>query len=240
MKPRRPLLRVRRRADAESGQAMLEFILAFPPILVLMLMIIEFAHYANVHQFAQYAAFAAARARIVADDSAAAQAAALAMVPYADAGSLSSVSADAAAASKRSDVASKWASLSQKQYKRTPALDNANNRIFNSFAWQTDTWCRLYKGDDQTATASDFTYVKTGVCFTYPLRFQSLGALSAFIVRVADRKSDDAKPASLFGGVNDPVAPPAPKDYWARAETIQRQSGLYVVPVVKGCMLGKR
>ena len=69
------VFRVRRHAGSDSGQAMLEFILAFPPVLVLMLMIIEFAHFANVNQFAQYAAFAAARARLVADDSAAAQAA---------------------------------------------------------------------------------------------------------------------------------------------------------------------
>ena len=105
---KRPLFRVRRRADAESGQAMLEFILAFPPILVLILMIMEFAFYANVNQFAQYAAFAAARARLVADDSAAAQAAALAMLPYADAGVHSAISADAAAASKASGAATKW------------------------------------------------------------------------------------------------------------------------------------
>lgn len=232
--------RVRARADADSGQAMLEFILAFPPILVILLMIIEFAHFSNVNQFAQYAAFAAARARLVADDSAAAQAAALAMIPYADAGSISSVSFDAAASGKRSAVASKWASLSSKGYKRTPALDNANNRINNSFGWQTDTWCKLYKGTDQAATATDFTYVKTGVCFTYPLRVQSLAALSAFLIRLQDRKPDDASPASLFGGLSDPLAPPSSKNYWTRADTIRKQSGLYVIPVIKGCLLGRR
>ncbi len=236
---RRPF-RLRRRADADSGQAMLEFILAFPPILVLILMIIEFAHYSNVNQFAQYAAFAAARSRLVADDMAAAQAAALAMLPYADAGSLSAIRTDAAASSKRNDVATKWAALSQKEYKRSPELNNANNRIANSFGWQTDTWCKLYKGTGQAATASDFTYVKTGVCFTYPLRIQSLAALSSFIIRLKDRKSDDAKPSSLFGGEADPLAPPATKDYWARADAIQNESGLYVVPVIKGCLLGKR
>lgn len=234
------IFRIRRRADADSGQAMLEFILAFPPILVLLLMILEFAHYSNVNQFAQYAAFAAARARLVADDSAAAQAAALAMLPYADAGARSSISYDAAAAARRSDVASKWASLSQKAYQRSPALDNANNRINNSFGWQTDTWCKLYKGSDQAASASDFTYVKSGVCFTYPLRVQSLAALSAFIIRVQSRQSDDAKPSSLFGGLSDPLAPPSSKNYWTRADTIKNQSGLYVVPVIKGCLLGKR
>ncbi len=238
MKPR--LFRVRRHPGADSGQAMLEFILAFPPILVLLLMIIEFAHYSNVNQFAQYAAFAAARARIVADDSAAAQAAALAMVPFADAGVLSSISTDAAAASKRSDAASKWASLSQKEYKRNPALTGANNRINNSFGWQTDTWCKLCKGDNQSASDKDFTYVKSGVCFTYPLRIQSLAALTSFIIRVKDRTATDASPSSLFGGAADPLAPPSSKNYWTRADTIKQQSGLYVVPVIKGCLLGKR
>lgn len=233
-------LRIRKHAGADSGQAMLEFILAFPPILVLLLMIIEFAHYSNVNQFAQYAAFAAARARLVADDSAAAQAAALAMLPYADSGVLSSISADAAAASKRSDVSSKWSSLSQKEYKRTPAITQANNRINNSFGWQTDTWCKLYKGTDQSATDKDFTYVKTGVCFTYPLRIQSLAVLTAFIMRVKDRTATDTSPSSLFGGTADPLAPASSKNYWTRSETIQRQSGLYVVPVIKGCLLGKR
>lgn len=232
--------RVRARADADSGQAMLEFILAFPPILVILLMIIEFAHFANVNQFAQYAAFSAARARLVADDSAAAQAAALAMIPYADAGTISSVSLDAAAANKRSAVASKWSALSSKGYRRTPALNNANNRINNSFGWQTDTWCRLYKGNDQPASSTDFTYVKAGVCFTYPLRVQSLAALSSFIIRLQDRKPDDAGPASLFGGGSDPLAPPSSRNYWTRADTIKKQSGLYVVPVIKGCLLGKR
>ena len=234
------LFRIRRHADAESGQAMLEFILAFPPVLVLLLMIIEFAHYANVNQFAQYAAFAAARARLVADDSAAAQAAALAMVPYADSGSLTSISADAAAASKRSDVASKWSTLSQHGYKRTPAITGSNNRINNSFGWQTDTWIKLYKGNDQSASQSDFTYVKSGVCFTYPLRIQSLAVLTAFIMRLQDRTSTDTSPSSLFGGSADPLAPTAPKNYWTRCDTIRQQSGLYVVPVIKGCLLGKR
>ena len=237
---KRPLFRIRRDAAADSGQAMLEFILAFPPILVLILMVIEFAHFANVNQFAQYAAFAAARARLVADDSAAAQAAALAMIPFADSGVLSSISLDAAAAAKRTDVASKWSSLSQHGYKRSPALNNPNNRINNSFGWQTDTWCKLYKGSDQTATDKDFTYVKSGVCFTYPLRFQGLAPLSAFIIRVQDRTATDASPASLFGGTADPLAPPSSKNYWTRADTIRNQSRLYVVPVIKGCLLGKR
>ena len=234
------IFRLRRRADADSGQAMLEFILVFPPILVLLLMILEFAHYSNVNQFAQYAAFAAARARLVADDSAAAQAAALAMLPYADAGARSSISCDAAAAARRSDVAAKWSSLSQKEYKRSPALDNANNRINNSFGWQTDTWCKLYKGSDQAASASDFTYVKSGVCFTYPLRIQSLAVLTAFIIRLQDRTATDASPAVLFGGAADPLAPPSARNYWTRADTIRQESGLYVVPVIKGCLLGKR
>lgn len=234
------LFRVRPDAGAESGQAMLEFILAFPPILVLILMIMEFAFYANVTQFAQYAAFAAARARLVADDSAAAQAAALAMIPFADTGTLSSISLDAAAAAKRADAASKWAALAQKEYKRSPALTGANNRIYNSYGWQTDTWCRLYKGNDQSASSTDFTYVKSGVCFTYPLRVQSLAALFAFIIRLKDRTATDASPSSLFGGATDRLAPPTSKDYWVRADTIRRQSGLYVVPVIKGCLLGKR
>ncbi len=232
--------RIRRHAAADSGQAMLEFILAFPPILVLMLMIIEFAHYSNVNQFAQYAAFAAARARLVADDSAAAQAAALAMLPYADTGVLSSIPADAAAASKRSTITSKWESLSEEEYKRTPALNEAEHRIQNSFGWQTDTWCKLYKGDNQTASDKDFTYVKSGVCFTYPLRVQSLAVLTAFIIRVKDRTATDASPSSLFGGTADPLAPPSSKYYWTRADTIKNESGLYVVPVIKGCLLGKR
>lgn len=232
--------RIRRQADPESGQAMLEFILAFPIVLVLMLMIIEFANYSNVNQFAQYAAFTAARARLVADDSAAAQAAALAMIPYADAGVISSVPADAAAAAKRADVTSKWQSLSGKGYKRSPALNNPENRINNSFSWQTDTWCKLYKGSDQSATDKDFTYVKSGVCFTYPLRVQSLAALTSFIIRVKDRTATDASPSSLFGGKADPLAPPSSKNYWTRADNIRNQSGLYVVPVIKGCLLGKR
>lgn len=237
---KRPLFRVRRRADAESGQAMLEFILAFPPILVLILMIMEFAFYANVNQFAQYAAFAAARARLVADDSAAAQAAALAMLPYADAGVHSAISADAAAASKASGAATKWAELSEEQYRREPGLNEPENRIANSFKWQTDTWCKLYKGEGQAASDKDFTYVKSGVCFTYPLRVQSLAALTAFIVRVKDRTATDASPSSLFGGTADPLAPPSSKNYWTRADSIRSQSGLYVVPVIKGCLLGKR
>ena len=234
------VFRVRRHAGADSGQAMLEFILAFPPVLVLMLMIIEFAHFANVNQFAQYAAFAAARARLVADDAAAAQAAALAMLPYADTGQFSTIPADAAAASKRSDVQKKWEALAEEQYRRAPALNEPEHRIQNSFGWQTDTWCKLYKGEGQAASDKDFTYVKSGVCFTYPLRVQSLAALTAFIVRVKDRTATDASPSSLFGGAADPLAPPSSKNYWTRADSIRNQSGLYVVPVIKGCLLGKR
>ena len=232
--------RVRREAGADSGQAMLEFILAFPPVLVLMLMIIEFAHFANVNQFAQYAAFAAARARLVADDAAAAQAAALAMLPYADTAELNTIPADAAAASKRSDVQKKWAALAEEQYRRAPALNEPELRIQNSFGWQTDTWCKLYKGEGQAASDKDFTYVKSGVCFTYPLRIQSLAVLTAFIIRLQDRTATDASPAVLFGGAADPLAPPSSRNYWTRADTIRQESGLYVVPVIKGCLLGKR
>ena len=82
--------------------------------------------------------------------------------------------------------------------------------------------------------------MKSGVCFTYPLRVQSLAALTAFIVRVKDRTATDASPSSLFGGAADPLAPPSSKNYWTRADSIRSQSGLYVVPVIKGCLLGKR
>ena len=245
MRPFRPIFRVRRDPAADSGQAMLEFLLAFPPVLLLILMVMEYSFYVNVNHFVQYAAFAAARSRLVypADSKNPASAAALAMVPFADAGDLyGKAGSDAAAASEASKVKSTLATLTSSSgaYKGK-GLSNQDNRVRNSFQWQTDTWLQTYDKKDNTTTSADFAYCKAGVCFTYPLRCQTLGALSAWVIRAKDRQPGDEKVTSLFGGAStNAMTPPAPKDYWDRADQLRKKTGLVVVPVIQGCILGKR
>lgn len=244
MRPFRPIFRVRRDPAADSGQAMLEFLLAFPPVLLLILMVMEYAFFVNVNHFVQYAAFAAARSRLVssADSKNPASAAALAMVPFADAGNLhDKATADAAAASAADGVKSTLATLTTSGAYKGKGVASQDNRVLNSFKWQTDTWTQTYDKKDKTTTDGDFAYCKAGVCFTYPLRFQLLGPVSAWVVRAKDRKPGDASVSSLFGGpTTNAMVPPTSKDYWDRADTLRRQTGLVVVPVIQGCILGKR
>ena len=223
---------------------MLEFLLAFPPVLLLIMMVMEYSFYVNVNHFVQYAAFAAARSRLVypADSKNPASAAALAMVPFADGGTLyDKAGSDAAAASEASKVKSTLATLTSSGAYKGIDLTNQNNRVINSFQWQTDTWTQTYDKKDNTTSSADFAYCKAGVCFTYPLCFQTLGALSAWVIRAKDRQSDDEKATSLFGGAStNAMTPPAPKDYWKRAEQLSDKTGRVVVPVIQGCILGKR
>lgn len=236
-----PRLRLRRDAAGDSGQAMLEFLLAFPAVLVLILMIMEYAYFVNVNQFAQYAAFAAARSLIVTNDDYA-TAAALAMVPFSDSGTLyQKINTDATAAKQANAVKDRLGQLTRSggPYRRYTA-SNQGNRVLNAFNWQTCAWYKKYDAKDKVVTSGDFAYVKTGVCFTYPLRIQSLAPLSAWVMRVTDRSADDATVSSLFGGSTNALAPPPDRDYWRRAEDIRKQSGMIVVPVQQGCILGKR
>lgn len=237
----------RRRTSGEEGQALLEFVIAFPVAVFLVLAVLEFAHYANVVQLAQYAAFAAARAQIVhgRDESAAAKAAALALAPFAE-GDLAPyrrVAADGTAASSAVSVSSTLSGLTgrNKAYE-SGKLSNQDARVQNSFRWQTCTWMGYYDKDDRQVaqTNQPYAYVKAGVCFTYPLRVQSLGVLSALIVRAKDRRPGDEQVSSLFGGAaTNAMTPPSSRDWWARAETISRASSLKMVPVVQGCILGR-
>lgn len=244
MRPFLPIFRVRRDPAADSGQAMLEFLLAFPPVLLLIVMVMEYAFYVNVNHFVQYAAFAAARSRLVypADSKNPASAAALAMVPFADAGDLhGKAGADAAAASEAATVKSTLASLTASGAYKGKGLSNQDNRVLNSFQWQTDTWIQTYDKKDNATTGDDFAYCKAGVCFTYPLRFQLLGPLSAWVVRAKDRQPGDASVSALFGGAaTNAMVPPTSKDYWDRADQLRQRTGLVVVPVIQGCILGKR
>lgn len=239
--------RVRRTAPGEEGQALLEFVLTFPIVVFLVLAVLEFSHYANVVQTVQYAAFAAARAQIVhgRDESAAAKAAALAMAPFAESatGPFSNVKKDGTAASSADSVASTLRGLTGKNGAyESGKLYNQDDRVLNSFRWQTCTWMGYYDKNDKQVTQSgqSYDYVKAGVCFTYPLRVQSLAVLSALIVRAKDRQADDDKTSSLFGGAaTNAMTPPTSTDWWARAEQISSASHLQVIPVVQGCILGR-
>lgn len=240
------------RDRGEKGQALLEFVLTFPIVVFLVLAVLEFAHYANVVQTAQYAAFAAARAqvsRISGDrkEEPAAKAAALAMAPFAEGatGPFANVKKDGTAASSAETVANALAGLTGKNGAyESGKLSNQDARVKNSFLWQTSTWLGYYDKNDKQVSQSDKScaYVKAGVCFTYPLRVQSLAVLSALIMRAKDRQADDDKASSLFGGAaTNAMTPPPPdsKDWWKRAEQISSASGLVVVPVVQGCILGR-
>ena len=247
MRPFRPIFRVRRDPASESGQAMLEFLLAFPPVLLIILMVMEYAYFVNVNHFVQYAAFAAARSRLVypASSKNPACAAALAMVPFADAGELyDKAGSDAAAASEASSVKDTLSKLtSGGGAYQGKGLSGQDNRVLNSFKWQTDTWTETYDKDDEKVSGDDFAYCKAGVCFTYPLRFQSIAAFSAWVIRAKDRQTNDATVTSLFGGsATNAMIPDPPKDYWDRAEKLRGsdKTGLVVVPVIQGCILGKR
>jgi len=239
--------RAARRDPGEEGQALLEFVLAFPLVVFLVVAVLEFSHYANVVQLAQYAAFAAARAQIVhgRDEAPAAKAAALAMAPFAESGTerYGSVPKDGSAASAAESVAGTLAELTAdgKAY-ASGRLHGQRERVLNSFRWQTRTWMGYYGADDKpvSQTNSPYAYVKSGVCFTYPLRVQSLAPLAAWVVRQRDRKPGDEKASSLFGGATtNSMTPPSSVDWWARAERISSACSLTCIPVVQGCILGR-
>lgn len=68
MRNTQPVLLLRSGRPHASGSVMLEFVLAFPLILTLMLACMQFAHMWMGRQVVQYAAFAAARATLVCEE----------------------------------------------------------------------------------------------------------------------------------------------------------------------------
>ena len=163
--------RARNGGSGEEGQALLEFVISFPLDVFLVLAVLEFAHYANAVQLAQYAAFCAARAQIVhgRDETAAAKAAALAMAPFAE-GNLApyqTVTADGTAASAAASVSGTLSGLTGKNKAyESGKLSFQDARVRNSFHWQTCTWMWYCDKNDKPATSDSYAYVKAGVCFT--------------------------------------------------------------------------
>lgn len=217
------------------GQAMIEFALVFPVMLVLMLCVIEMAQLTVAHQVVQYASFMAARSAIV--NGSFDKAAVLATMSQSPSGNFSG-------STPPGDLLALVGKL---------RVDNAANRFKNAF-WQTYVWVDCYNSGGsriQRITAheqsakpqnlpSGTDHVRAGVLYLYPLRFPVVGTLVNFMAKhTPGPGTSDTR--DIFGTDPDPAINDAPwstDDQWSQALRVSKQYGGMYVPIVKWCMMG--
>jgi len=216
---------------AAAGQAMLEFVLVFPIILVLVMGIIEMSFLSVAHQSVNYAAFCVARSAIV--NGAFDRAAALAMMTV-------SPLADAGKGSPPGDLVSKAVQL---------RIRYAENRLRNAW-WQTYVWVECYNRNDSkiktisshqggTTSLPDSTdYVKAGVLYLYKLKFPVISTIVNFAAKYMSSPSiGDVK--DVFGADVDPETSGMPYDQWSEAQRNWEGTSAIYVPIVKWTIMGR-
>jgi hypothetical protein len=218
----------------DRGQAMIEFVLVFPVMLVLIMGIIEMSQLSVAHQVVNYASFCAARSAIV--NGAFDRAAILASMTLSPSGNM-----------KGSSLTGNI--INQVSHLR---IKNAVARFKNSW-WQTYVWIDCYDKNNSfirqlslnqhainspaPTLPANTAYVKAGVLYLYPLKFPVIGTLVNLAARhVSTTPGGDTR--DIFGTAPDPGASGIPYDQWAQADAATKALGGTYVPIVKWCYMG--
>lgn len=198
---------------SSRGQAMVEFVLIFPVVLLLIMGIIEFALLANAHQVVQYSAFCAARSAIV--------------------GSSTHLSAAVA------NIAISPTSLRGIGIPSFPGLDWINKIFGIQYAIQklpfafaltqvSITW--YDENGKKTSEDKKRAYCGAKVVYMYPLKFSSsIGVLANYV----------AKSKSLIPGADDIFLDTGHLTEWLEAKAISIAAGVKVIPIIHTCYMGK-
>ncbi len=221
-------------ARTASGQAMLEFVLVFPIVLVFVMGIIEMSMLAVAHQVVNYAAFCAARAAIV--NGAYDRAAVLAAMTLSPAN-------DLGGAAPPGDLLSKVQTLK---------LRYAAGRFKNSF-WQTYVWIDCYnQGGSRiqrftshsssslpAALPASTDYVKAGVLYLYRLQFPVIATIVNLAGKYYSAAGSGGDVQDIFYVAPEPQVADMPYDQWSEASKVSQSSGMTYIPIVKWCLMGK-
>ncbi len=219
---------------AASGQAMLEFVLVFPIVLVFIMGIIEMSMLAVAHQVVNYASFCAARSAVVngAYDRAA-MLAAMTLSPANDLGG----------PAPPGDLVSKVQTLK---------LRYAAGRFKNSF-WQTYVWIDCYNQAGsriQRFTAHENSsvpaalpaatdHVKAGVLYLYRLQFPVIATIVNLAGKYYGSATGGGDVKDIFYVAPEPQISDMPYDQWSEAQKVSESSGMTYIPIVKWCIMGK-
>lgn len=222
----RRLLRIRsaRRGPNESGQAMIEFTLVFPVILLLIMGIIEFSALSNAHQLIQYAAFNAARSAVVGGEK-----------QFATAVSCIAISPTSVSGLSPGSIVPDF--ILRILNSATGIHDVGQKMVFAYFLSRaTGVEIRYYDENDKKLNDSKgASYIEAVVTYYYPLKFPIISA-------VADLAAH-TDPLPLPWPFNDSIFFQQDSDYytltrWAEAAALTQLTGVRFIPIVKNCYMG--
>ncbi len=218
---------------SHSGQAMLEFALVFPIVLVLIMGVIELSMISVANQIVNYAAFCAARSAIV--NGAFDKAAVLALMML----------------SPVNDITQRSAPLDVISELQKIKINNAAKKFKNAFA-QTYIWVDCYD-KNKTRVARITThlsnnvqplpdntdYVKAGVLYLYRLQFPVIATLVNFAGKYFQSASAGGDVKDIFYVDSKQPIKDMPFDQWTEAQNMSRSSGMIFIPISKFCIMGK-
>lgn len=219
-----PWLRARREARAESGQAMIEFTLVFPVILLLIMGIIEFSALANAHQMVQYAAFNSARSAVVGGEK-----------QFAAAISCIAISPTSVSGLNPGSIVPDFI---LNILNSVAGIHGVGQKMVFSYLLSraTAVEIRYYDENDKKLNdSSGASYIEAVVTYYYPLKFPIISA-------VADLAAH-TNPLPLPWPLNDSIFFQQNSDYytatrWAEALALTELTGVRFIPIVKNCYMG--
>ncbi len=208
----------------ERGQAMIEFCLVFPVILLLIMGVIEFSALANAHQLVQYAAFNAARSAIVGGDKQ--FAAALSCI------AISPTSVNGL------DPGKIVPDFILNLLNSVTGIHDVGQKVVYSYFLSRATAIEVRYYDENDKKLNDSkgaSYIEAVVTYYYPLKFP-------LISTVADLAAH-SDPLPLPWPFNDSIFFQQDSDYytmtrWAEAAALTQLTGVRFIPIVKNCYMG--
>ena len=217
------MVRLAKRVN-DTGQAMLEFVLVFPVVMLLLMGIIEFSMLANAHQMVNYAAFNAARSAAVNGDK-----------QFAAAISTIAISPTSV---RGLDPGRLVPNFILNLLNKVAGIENVGQKTLYAYALtrMTPIDVTYYdKNDKKLSSAKNAAYLRAVVTFYYPLKFPVIST-------VADLAAHTKTP-NLPWPLNDSVFFHKDDDYytaqrWAVAARLTHTTGIRFIPIVKDCYMG--
>ena len=195
----------------DDAQAMVEFVLIFPVVLLLIVGVIEFSLLAVAHLNVNYASFCAARSSLVEKD------------PHiSSALSLLALTNSYIQGISREEVLSKLP-------------DFVKSKVSNIFKNQKDAKYKAayayYLTDVETHRTSK--EVEAEVVYYYCLKFPVINVLAGWIVKNISHKNISKERGDIF------YISSIPHDKWKKAERLTKRTGLRFIPILKKTKLRK-
>lgn len=206
--------------SGSDGQAMLEFVLVFPVVLLLVMGIIEFSLLTNAHQMVDLSAFHTARSAAVGGNYR--MATAISCIP-------TSPSAVGGIDPGTIPGLAQIAQLLDDIIGIPHAVEKATFGYFLTLVGSDITYYDSH--DKKVSKVSDASYLQSKIVYCYPLKFPVISAIAAMVSR---RATDKIPIIGDIFYVNDSDY----LKYWAVCEGYSALSGLKFIPIIKTCTMG--